>query len=131
MTDEKKSPVTITRLGSIGVPVTNQDRALEFYAGLLGLEKRRDADTGNGWRWLEIAPPEATTSIALVPTREDAPVGIETGIRLLTPDAEAAHAALVTHGADVDAEIMRWGGGVPPMFYVRDPDGNKLVIVEG
>ena len=33
-------------------------------------------------------------------------------------------------GADVDAEIARYGGPVPPMFWVRDPDGNSLIVVE-
>ncbi|MEV0092096.1 VOC family protein [Streptomyces sp. NPDC050738] len=134
MTDNEKSPdaipVSITGIGSVAVPVADQGRALKFYADLLGLELRRDADTGNGWRWLEVAPANAMTSVALIPTREDIPTGIDTGIRLLTPDAASAHAALLAHGADVDEEITRWGGGVPPMFSVRDPDGNKLVIVE-
>ena len=30
----------------------------------------------------------------------------------------------------VDAEVTRWGGPVPPMFWLRDPDGNSLIVVE-
>jgi predicted enzyme related to lactoylglutathione lyase len=58
------------------------------------------------------------------------PTGVETGIRLISEDAEADHADLGARGVDVDPEVMRFGGGVPPMFYFRDPDGNRLVIVE-
>ena len=50
---------------------------------------------------------------------------------MFTEDAEADHAELQAQGVDVDAELIRMGGGVPPMFYMRDPDGNKLVIVGG
>jgi len=55
--------------------------------------------------------------------------GLDTGIRLATGGAEADHADLLAAGVDVDPEIMRWPG-VPPMFTLRDPDGNRLVIVE-
>jgi hypothetical protein len=33
-------------------------------------------------------------------------------------------------GADIDPEVQRMGAPVPPMFAVRDPEGNELVIVE-
>ena len=120
----------ITHVHTVGVPVTDQERALEFYVGKLGFEKRMDASFGAGQRWLEVAPPGAVTTIALVPTREGVPAGVETGIRFLTEDAETDHANLRARGVDADPEIMRFGGGVPPMFYFRDPDGNRLVIVE-
>jgi hypothetical protein len=55
---------------------------------------------------------------------------VETGIRFTTEDAEADHADLRARGADADPEVMHMGGGVPPMFSLRDPDGNTLLIVE-
>jgi catechol 2,3-dioxygenase-like lactoylglutathione lyase family enzyme len=114
---------------TVGIPVTDQDRALEFYVGKLGFEKRLDAPFGEGRRWIEVAPPEASTTIALVPTHEGAPTGNDTGIRLTTEDADADHADLLKRGVDVDAEVLRWPG-VPPMFAFRDEDGNTLEIVE-
>jgi len=45
-------------------------------------------------------------------------------------DAGADHAELTARGVDADAEVMRMGGPVPPMFSFRDPDGNRLVVVE-
>lgn len=110
----------------MGIPVSDQDRALEFYLGKLGFEKRLDAPYGDGQRWVELAPPRAATTVALVPSREGVPTGIETGIRFTTEDAAAD---LRARGVDADAEVMRWEG-VPPMFYFRDPDGNRLLIVE-
>jgi predicted enzyme related to lactoylglutathione lyase len=119
----------ITQVGTVGVPVTDQDRALDFYVDKLSFDKRMDASFGVGLRWIEVAPPKAATTIALMPSPEGTPVGIDTGIRLSSDDAEAEHADLRARGVDVDAEIMRWPG-VPPMFSFRDPDGNRLYVVE-
>jgi lactoylglutathione lyase len=119
----------ITDLRTVGVPVTDQARALDFYTGKLGFEKRLDAPLGDGGRWIEVAPPRAATTIALVPSRPEAPAGVDTGIRLVTGDADADHAALLADGVDVDQEIMRWPG-VPPMFSLRDQDANRIVIVQ-
>jgi catechol 2,3-dioxygenase-like lactoylglutathione lyase family enzyme len=120
---------TITDVMTIGVPVSDQERALKFYVENLGLEPRRDVPLPQlGGRWIEVAPSEATVTIALVPAREGFPAGIETGIRLKSPDATASHAALEARGVEV-GELLRWPG-VPPMFALRDPDGNGLEIVE-
>ncbi|MDQ6673408.1 MAG: glyoxalase, partial [Chloroflexota bacterium] len=53
---------------------------MEFSLEKLGFEKRLDAPFGEG-RWLGVAPAGATTSIALVPTSERAPIEVDTGIR--------------------------------------------------
>ncbi|XVQ15136.1 hypothetical protein ACQP1W_22190 [Spirillospora sp. CA-255316] len=72
-----------------------------------------------------IAPDGAVTSIALVPGES---TGVDTGIRLNAGDVPAVHARLKGQGVDVD-DLLRWPG-VPPMFTLRDRDGNILVIVE-
>jgi catechol 2,3-dioxygenase-like lactoylglutathione lyase family enzyme len=114
---------------TIGVPVADQDRALDFYVGKLGLEKRRDMPVQQfGGRWIEVASPGATVTIALVPAREGVPAGVPTGIRLTTGDAAAAHAELTARGVEV-GELLNWPG-VPPMFELHDQDGNGLEIVQ-
>ncbi len=118
----------ITQLSIVGVPVSDQDRALDFYVGTLGLEKRRDATFGGGMRWIEVVPSGGGAAVALVPPGMGAAAGVDTGIRFITPDADAAHAELTGKGVDVD-EILRWEG-VPTMFSLRDPDGNRLYLVE-
>ena len=118
----------ITGVRTIGVPVTDQEKALAFYTGTLGFTKQLDVPMGGGSRWIEVAPEGAPTSIALVQAKEQVPAGVETGVRLVTGDADAAHAELLAAGADVD-DVLRWPG-VPPMFAFRDQDGNGLEIVE-
>jgi len=72
MTNEATG-VSITHLGTVIIPVSDQDRALAFYVDKLGFEQRSDMPFGNGERWLEVAPPGATTTLALIPPREGGP----------------------------------------------------------
>lgn len=118
----------ITDVLTVGIPVTDQDQALAFYVNTLGFETRRDTPLPQSGRWLEVAPPGAAVTIALVPAREGVPAGVETGIRFSTADAGAAHQALRAQRVDV-GELLSWPG-VPPMFALRDQDGNGLVIVQ-
>jgi catechol 2,3-dioxygenase-like lactoylglutathione lyase family enzyme len=120
----------ITQVGTVIVPVADQDRALEFYLGKLGFEKRADIPFGRGERWVEVAPAGAATTLALMPPREGEPVGVQTRVSFSTGDVDADHADLKGRGVDVDAEVMRMGDPVPPMFFFRDQDGNSFFIVE-
>ena len=121
----------ISQIGTVVVPVSDQDRAIEFYTEALGFEKRTDVPFGNGYRWVEVGPAGAQTTIAIVPPPPGKPTGnVETGIALNTDDVDAVHADLKARGVDVDEEVSRMGDPVPPMFWFRDPDGNSLLIVE-
>ena len=125
---ETKATTHITRVGTVIVPVSDQDRALDFYLVTLGFEKRMDAPYGAGGRWIEVAPQGASTTIALIPPGDGDPAGNE--VSFATKDAEADHARLRARGVDVDAELIRMGDYVPPMFTFRDPDGNRFRVVE-
>lgn len=134
----------ISQVGTVFVPVSDQDRALDFYVGTLGFEKRGDFTYGGGNRWVEVAPSGSTIAIALVPPSEGrATADGETLCALASHDIEADHATLRARGVDVDAEIGRQGTSrpglvsdqvtirdpMPPQFSFRDPDGNRFLIV--
>jgi lactoylglutathione lyase len=119
---------SITDVRTIGVNVTNQDDAIEFYVDTLGFEKRLDAPISPTMRWIEVAPPGATTSIALIAGDGTPAASAETGVRFTVPDAEAEHAAMRACGVNV-GDVLRWED-VPPMYTFDDPDGNRFVIVE-
>jgi catechol 2,3-dioxygenase-like lactoylglutathione lyase family enzyme len=121
----------IARVGVVVVPVSDQDRAIGFYVDTLGFEKRADVPFGEGYRWVEVAPQGADTRNAIVPPPPGKPTGgVETGIGLETDDIDALHAELKSRGVDVDDEISRMGDPVPPLFWLRDPDQNSLMVVE-
>jgi catechol 2,3-dioxygenase-like lactoylglutathione lyase family enzyme len=129
-----KTAARIAKVGIVVVPVSDTDRAIEFYVEKLGLEKRTDVPMGEGYRWVEVAPPgaeEAGTTIAICPPPPGQQAGnAQTGIILHTDDIEAVHADLKAKGVDVDDEISRMGDPVPPLVWFRDPDANVLMIAE-
>jgi catechol 2,3-dioxygenase-like lactoylglutathione lyase family enzyme len=135
----------ITEIGAVFVPVADQDRSLEFFVDELGFEKRADFAYGGQRRWIEVAPPGAANTIALVPPSEGASAGGDVArCAFATADIEADHATLRARGVDVDTEIARPGtpraglvsnavsveDPVPAQFFVRDPDGNRFLIVQ-
>ncbi len=120
----------IRQISLVCVPTPDQDPAIEFYESM-GFEKRTDIPFGGKYRWVEVYPPEGTTGIALAPPppgQEVTPT--QTGITLTTSDIDATHAELRSLGVDVDAEVSRMGDPVPPMFWLRDPSGHSLMVVE-
>jgi catechol 2,3-dioxygenase-like lactoylglutathione lyase family enzyme len=125
-----KTATHIKQIGRVIIPVSDQDKALDFYTETLGFELRSDVPFGENDRWLEVAPPGAPTGLALMPPRPGASPGNDQScVALSTDDLNADHAALKERGVDVD-EPMGGEGPVPRMFFFRDPDGNNLLEVE-
>jgi catechol 2,3-dioxygenase-like lactoylglutathione lyase family enzyme len=150
--DHKERPMShvataphISEVGTVFVPVTDQDRALAFFVDKLGFEQRADFTYGQGRRWIEVAPPGSSNVVALVPPSEGRSVGgDDTLCAFTTDDIEADHAALRARGVDVDPDIARPGerrrrlvslditvrDPMPAQFFFRDLDGNRFLIVE-
>src|SRR3954467_8726869 len=125
------SKLNVTQVGRVCVSVADTDRAIDFYVDTLGFEKVVDVPMGPDMRWVEVAVAGTPTTIALAPPPEGQEAGGgQTGICLDTNDVDADHAALKAAGVDVDDDVTRFGGPVPPMFWLRDPDGNALIVVE-
>jgi catechol 2,3-dioxygenase-like lactoylglutathione lyase family enzyme len=124
---------SVSKVANVIIPVRDQDRQLAFYTETLGLEKRVDVPFGDeaGGRWIEVAPGGAETPIAICPPgpRNEAG-GRETGITLQTDDIDAYHAQLKDRGVEVDEEVSYMGDPVPPLFWFRDPEGNRLMVVQ-
>ena len=121
------------------VYVTDQDRALDFYTRVLGLEKLRDLPLGPGSRWIEVGTPGAATTILLYRPTEASPggrdvserrsrIGHETGIGLRTDDIKAVFERLRVANARIDEEPRAESWGTQGIF--ADPDGNRFVVVQ-
>jgi catechol 2,3-dioxygenase-like lactoylglutathione lyase family enzyme len=139
------STTRIREVGTVFVPVADQERALAFYVGTLGFEKRADFPYGEDSRWIEVAPPGGDNTISLVPPSEGTSAGGDQAhCAFASEDIEADHAALRARGVDVDAEIARKGrrrpglvsldasigDPVPSQFFFRDSEGNRFLIVQ-
>src|SRR3954447_4729661 len=121
----------VTKIGTVIIATGDQDAMIDFYVDKLGFEKRVDVPFGNGYRWVEVGLPGAETTIALAPPPEGVPTGgSQTRIALNTADVDGVHADYSERGVDVDAEVSRMGEEVPPMFWLRDPEKNVLLVVQ-
>ena len=130
---EMEARLHVTHVGNVIVPVHDQERMVTFYVETLGFEKRKDMPFGPGdsMRWVEVAPPGGQTTIALAPPPEaGVPEGGKLTIGLATRDVDADHAALKERGVEVEEEVMRMDGPVPPMFWFTDPEGNRFLFVQ-
>ncbi|GAA4562094.1 VOC family protein [Micromonospora coerulea] len=115
------------------VPVSDVDRAKEFYADRLGFAVDHDTRIGDDVRIVQLTPPGSGCSIVIgtgaVP---DMPPGSLKGLQLVVPDLEKARAELVERGVDV-SEIQVVGRNPRPVphpldnvgfVFFTDPDGN-------
>ena len=117
----------LTGISTIAMPASDQDRTTRLFEQL-GFTTLFDADLGDGFRWVDLAPPDGGARIAVIASGPELPTGVDTGIRLVAPDARVAHARLVELGLRV-GELLDWPSA-PLMFSFEDYDGNRLYVAE-
>ena len=108
----------ITRVASVGIRAGDQDRAVDFYVGKLGFEKRRDDPMGPDGRWVELAPAGAET--ALVP--------FTPGLVFACDDIQSTFDELRGRGVEFTEPPTTHPWGRWAQF--RDPDGNEHALIE-
>lgn len=117
--------MNIDKVQLLSLPVTDQDRAKDFYVGVLGLDLMRDNPMGPDQRWVEVAPKGAATGIALVTWFPTMPAGSSKGLVLQTSDIDGDIESLRTAGVAVDGpQEAPWGR----FATFDDPDGNGIVL---
>ena len=121
------STTIFTAVITVAVPVTDQDRTKALLEQL-GFETRMDLELQEGFRWVELGLGGVDTTISLVRSGDELSAGVDTGIRLATPDARAAHATLGELGLEV-GELLDWETA-PLMFSFLDADGNRYYVTE-
>jgi catechol 2,3-dioxygenase-like lactoylglutathione lyase family enzyme len=125
------------KLEVMPVPVTDVDRARDFYRDKLGFNVDLDQQISNDFRIVQLTPAGSDCSIHLV-TTEGLPAGSLKGQILVVDDIEAAHAELAQRGAET-GEVVHFegseqvpgkGGTWNSFVFFKDPDGNEWALQE-
>jgi catechol 2,3-dioxygenase-like lactoylglutathione lyase family enzyme len=120
------------KLELVPIPVTDVDRAKEFYADKLGFTVDLDVrpHPTEPFRVVQLTPPGSACSICIGTGVVDTAPGSVQGLHLVVNDIEAARRHLLAHGVDV-AEIQEMTApGRPSVYYAAftDPDDNGWTL---
>ena len=119
----------ITRASTVGIYVSDQDRALDFYTGKLGFEKLTDDPLGGGARWIEVAPQGAETRLVLfTPPGQEGLIGTFSNVVLSCDDIEGTYEELKERGVEFTEGPSEQPWGMWAQF--RDQDGNEFGLIE-
>jgi predicted enzyme related to lactoylglutathione lyase len=113
------------RLELVQVPVSDVDRAKNFYTQRAGFVLDHDHEVGGGIRFVQLTPPGSGASIAIGTGLTTMPPGSVEGLQLVVDDVEAARDELTGRGLDVgDVQDFPWGR----FLFFADPDGNRWAV---
>ncbi len=120
--------MALTNLEVISVPVSDQDRAKNFYTEKLGFSVEMDSSFGEGsMRWVALRPPGSGTAVTLVTWFDTMPAGSLNGSVLGCDDLETTLAELTARGVEFAEDGIQeapWGR----WKTFDDPDGNGWVL---
>jgi predicted enzyme related to lactoylglutathione lyase len=114
------------KLELVTIPVSDVERAKDFYTRQLGFNADHDHRVSDEIRFVQLTPPGSACSIAIGTGLTDAAPGSARGLQLVVEDIDAARTALVEGGvANVSAvQVFPWGSFV----HFSDPDGNAWAV---
>ena len=109
------------------IPVTDQDRALEFYTTKLGFRVLTDAPFNGAQRWIELGIPRAETRLVLfTPEEHKKMIGGFMNVTFFTDNVESTTEELKARGVEFVQEPQKADWGTFAIF--KDPDGNKFLV---
>ncbi len=109
------------KLEVVAVPVTDVQRARDFYVDRLGFVADLDAEVAPGQRLVQATPPGSACSVFLARELTGMAPGSQRGLMLVVDDADTARAELLARGVEVsEVDEQSWGRFV----HLADPDGN-------
>jgi catechol 2,3-dioxygenase-like lactoylglutathione lyase family enzyme len=120
------------KLEVVTIPVTDLDRAKDFYEHTLGFNVDVDNVMGESWRNIQFTPPGSDCSLAIGK-------GFGHGLQLVVSDIETAHEELTGRGLETSGIVHFEGGEQKPgrgdgpynsFIFFTDPDGNNWAVQE-
>jgi predicted enzyme related to lactoylglutathione lyase len=117
----------LKRIKFVGIPVRDQDRALEFWKTKMGLQVVTDQPMGEGQRWIEMKVPGSQTGIALFtpPGHEDR-IGTFVSMSWECDNIQRTYEELVEKGVEIVQPPKKEPWGTSVIF--KDSEGNSFVI---
>jgi catechol 2,3-dioxygenase-like lactoylglutathione lyase family enzyme len=112
----------------VSVPVSDQDKALEFFTGKLGFKVATDQPFDGTQRWIELLIPGADTGLVLfTPPGHEGRIGGFQPISFITDDVFATAALYKERGVEFVAEPKKESWGTSAIF--KDPDGKNQYVL--
>lgn len=109
------------------IPVTDQDRALEFYTKNLGFRIVSDSPFDDRQRWIELGIPRAQTRLVLFTAPgQEVQIGGFMNVAFAARDVEATVGELKARGVAFVQDVQKADWGTSAIF--KDPDGNQFVL---
>jgi predicted enzyme related to lactoylglutathione lyase len=113
------------RLELVQVPVSDIDRAKQFYVENVGFTADHDHQVTDELRFVQLTPPGSACSIALTSGAHSMAPGSIDGLQMVVADAEASRKELAERGVGVsEVQEFPWGSFV----FFKDPDGNGWAL---
>ena len=113
------------KLELVIIPVSDVDRAKQFYAEQVGFPVDHDHTVNDEIRFVQLTPTGSACSIAFGKGLTSAPPGSVKGLQMVVADADAAHAELTSRGVEASpVQDLAWGRFV----FFSDPDGNAWSV---
>ena len=113
------------KLELVMVPVTDVDRAKEFYVDKVGFHADHDHTVSDEIRFVQLTPPGSACSIAFGTGLTGMTPGSLDNLQVVIDDAEAARDELRSRGVEAsDVDEQPWGRFV----HFTDPDGNGWTL---
>jgi catechol 2,3-dioxygenase-like lactoylglutathione lyase family enzyme len=120
------------KLEVIGIPVSDVDAAIAFYADRVGFHLDHDVRPNGSMRVVQLTPPGSACSIVFGEGMPLGDPGTTKGAQLVVEDIDAARAALAGRGVDISEVVQLGPEGVPGsrFAFFADPDGNGWSLQE-
>jgi len=111
----------------VSIPVTDPQKARDFYRDVMGFTLLRDEPMGPEMRWIQLQPRDGGSTIALVTWFEGLRPGGQQGLMLGIQNVDAEHARLTGLGVTLTPiEEQPWGR----FTMLKDPDGNGWILTQ-
>ena len=109
----------------VAIPVTDVDRAKEFYVDQVGFHADHDYQVTDALRFVQLTPPGSACSIVMGTGVTPMPPGSQKGVQVVVADVQAARQELIARGVPAsDVQAYPWGSFVT----FSDPDGNTWAL---